>query len=107
MLFLSEALVSTNAESLEPTIEAQDEAGNLTVKELSREVLSKGAWSTIMYLYQELDAKSGEFTEPKVTIRRYQKVAGVWKQRSKFNITSQIQAHKMVEILQNWYPSHA
>ena len=71
--------------------------------ELAKEYLSKGAWSTIMFLYQEKNAKTGEFGEPKVSVRRYQKQQGVLKQRSKFNISSKEQAKAMIAILNKWY----
>lgn len=91
-------------ENGEPTVETTDpETGELVVKELAQETLSKGAWQTMMFLYQELDAKSGEFGDPKVSIRRYQKRQGEFRQRSKFNISSKDQAKQIIEILQKWY----
>jgi hypothetical protein len=89
-------------ENVEPTIEQVDENGELTVKELAREYLSKGAWSTIAFLYQEKD-KDGNFGEAKVSLRRFQKFNGVYKQRSKFNVSSKAQAEKIIEILKEWY----
>ncbi len=93
-----------DTENLEPTIEYTDEeTGEVVIKELSKEFLSKGAWSTMMFLYQERNSKTGEFGEPKVSIRRYQKQQGVFKQRSKFNISSKEQAKSIISILQKWY----
>lgn len=89
-------------ENLEPTVEAFDENGEQTVKELAKEYLTKGAWQTIMFLYQEKGA-DGEFSEPKVSIRRFQKVAGSFRQRSKFNVSNKAQAEKMIEIFKKWY----
>ena len=56
-----------------------------TVKELDKVVLTKGAWATVMFRYQDLDRKTGEFGPDKYTIRRYQKRNGEYGQRSKFN----------------------
>jgi hypothetical protein len=89
-------------ENTEPTVEQADENGEVIVKELAKEYLSKGAWSTIAFLYQERD-KSGDFGEAKVTLRRYQKIAGVYKQRSKFNVSSKAQAEQIIEVLKKWY----
>ncbi len=90
-------------ENLEPTVEQFDEeTGEQTVKELAKEVLTKGAWTTIMFLYQEKGA-DGEFGESKVSIRRYQKVSGSFRQRSKFNVSNKAQAEKMIEIFKKWY----
>lgn len=79
-----------DTENTEPTIEYTDEeTGELVIKELAKEYLSKGAWQTMMFLYQDKNAKTGEWTEPKVSIRRYQKQQGVFKQRSKFQYFEQ------------------
>ncbi|MAZ78223.1 MAG: hypothetical protein CMF39_06050 [Legionellaceae bacterium] len=78
------------------------EDGVITVKQLDKQVLTKGAWSTIMYKYQDLDRKSGEYGPVKYSIRRYQKRNGVYQQKSKFNISSNDQAKKMIDILNNW-----
>lgn len=73
-----------------------------TVKELDKIVLTKGAWSTIIYRYQDLDRKSGEFGKDKYTIRRYQKRNGEYMPKSKFNISSAAQAASIIEALQGW-----
>ncbi len=93
-----------SAEFEEPTVEMTDpETGEQVIKELDKAVLSKGAWQTMMFLCQERNAKTGEFGEPKVYIRRYQKVAGAFKARSKFNISGKAQAEAIIENLKKWY----
>ena len=77
--------------------------GVISPKEVNREVLSKGAWSTIMFLYQDYDYKKEEYGELKVSIRRYQKKSGKYIQQSKFNISSAKQAGKIIEALKGWY----
>ncbi|MFQ5508637.1 MAG: hypothetical protein ACE5FN_04775 [Leptospirillia bacterium] len=79
------------------------EDGKVLVKELKKEVLTKGAWSTVMYLYQDMDKKTGEYGEPKVTIRRYKKSGGVYRPQSKFNISGEKQAKQIAETLMTWY----
>jgi hypothetical protein len=74
----------------------------MTVKELDKVVLSKGAWATLMFRYQDLDRKTGEFGPDKYTIRRYQKRNGEYSQRSKFNISSRDQAMQLIEALTKW-----
>ncbi len=73
-----------------------------TVKELDKVILSKGAWTTILFRYQEWDARKGEYGPEKYTIRRYQKRDGQYQQRSKFNISSRDQAKNIVRALQSW-----
>jgi hypothetical protein len=80
-----------------------EEDGVVKVKELDKALLSKGAWTTIMFLYQELDTKTGQMSEPKISIRRYKKSADVYRQQSKFNITNQKQANQIIEIIKKWF----
>lgn len=78
------------------------EDNQLIVKELDKVVLSKGAWTTIVFRYQEFNRAKGEFGPEKFSIRRYQKVDGTYRPKSKFNISSQAQAQKIVEALGAW-----
>jgi len=78
------------------------EDGVQLVKQLDKVVLSKGAWATVLYRYQDWDRQKGEYGPDKYTIRRYQKRNGVYQQKSKFNISSADQARKLVQALQGW-----
>ncbi len=78
------------------------EGDQLLVKELDKQVLSKGAWSTVIFRYQDWDAKKQAYSADKYTIRRYQKKDGEYKQRSKFNISSADQAKKIIVALEKW-----
>ena len=79
-----------------------EEDGVVTVKELDKVVLSKGAWSTIIYRYQDWDGQKNQYGPDKFTIRRYQKRGGQYMQKSKFNISSRDQARGIIEALENW-----
>ncbi len=78
------------------------EDGIQVVKELDKVVLSKGAWATVIYRYQDWDRKKGEYGPDRYTIRRYQKRNGEYQQRSKFNISSKEQARNIIGALQKW-----
>ncbi|MBB71752.1 MAG: hypothetical protein CMF50_05085 [Legionellales bacterium] len=78
------------------------EDGVTTVKELDKKILSKGAWATIIYRYQDWNRSKEEYGPDKYTIRRYQKRNGEYWQKSKFNISSADQAEKIIEALQGW-----
>lgn len=78
------------------------ENGVETTKELDKQVLTKGAWTTIMFKYQDWDNAKTDYGPIKYTIRRYQKRNNQYWQKSKFNISSMDQAKKIVEILNNW-----
>jgi hypothetical protein len=79
-----------------------EEDGIETVKELDKVVLTKGAWSTILYRYQDWDRRKEEYGPEKYSIRRYQKRGGEYQQKSKFNISSKDQAKAIIEALQGW-----
>jgi len=79
-----------------------EENGIQVVKETGKEVLSKGAWTTILFRFQNLDRKTGDFGKDMYTIRRYQKRQGEYMMKSKFNISSTEQAKKIIEILSQW-----
>lgn len=79
-----------------------EEDGTLIVKEMDKEILSKGAWTTILFRYQDLNRSSGEYGPEKYTIRRYQKLKGQYMPKSKFNISSKAQAQKIIETLSRW-----
>ena len=77
------------------------------LKELEKTVLTRGNWTTIMYLFQELNKKTNEYEAPKVSIRRYQKRGGIYKQQSKFNISSAKQGREIAAILLKWFDDEA
>ena len=85
----------------ELTIEFTED-GQVVTKELDKKVLTKGAWSTIIYRYQDWNRTKQEYGPDKYSIRRYQKRNGQYMQKSKFNISSADQAGKIIEALQEW-----
>lgn len=79
-----------------------EEEGVLVVKELAKEVLTKGAWSTIVFKYQQWEAKKEAYGADRYTIRRYRKRNDEYTQQSKFNISNKDQAEKIIDVLQKW-----
>ena len=79
-----------------------EEDGLVTFKELDKKVLTKGAWSTIIYRYQDWDRRKEQYGSDKYTIRRYQKRNGEYMPKSKFNISSSDQARAIIEALEEW-----
>ena len=92
------------AETIEELTIHYEEDGQVLRKQLDKEVLSKGAWTTIMFLYQDLDRKSGEYGPQKESIRRYQKREGSYIPRSKFEISSPKQALAIRDKIEVWFP---
>lgn len=79
-----------------------EEDGIEVVKELDKIILSKGAWSTIIFKYQEWNASKEAYGPAKFSIRRYQKRNEQYQPKSKFNISSIDQAKKIIEALNSW-----
>ncbi len=78
------------------------EGGVDIVKEIDKEVLSKGAWTTVVFRYQDWDGRKEEYSKDKYSIRRYQKRNGEYQQKSKFNISSPDQARQLIDTLNRW-----
>ena len=95
------------AETIDELTIQYEEDGQVLRKQLDKEVLSKGSWTTIMFLYQDLDRKTGEYARQKVSIRRYQKREGTYLQRSKFEISSPDQAWAVRDQINHWFPDEA
>lgn len=78
------------------------EDGKLVSKQLDKVILSKGAWSTIIFRYQDWNRQKEEYGPDKYSIRRYQKRNGEYMFKSKFNISSKDQAKKIIAALEGW-----
>jgi hypothetical protein len=95
------------AETLEELTYDYEEDGTLVRKEIDRVVLTKGGWATMMFLFQELDRKSGHFRAPKMAIVRFKKSKGSYRKQSSFNISSEKQARQIASVFEQWYPKIA
>jgi hypothetical protein len=92
------------AETLEELTYNYEDEGVLVRKELDKQVLTKGSWATIMFLYQELDKATGNYRAPKMAIVRFKKWKGQYRKQSSFNVSSEKQARQIVEVFESWYP---
>lgn len=81
---------------------AYSEGGIETVQELDKAILSRGAWTTILFRYREWEPAKGAYGPDKYSVRRYQKRGGEFRQQSKFNISSPAQAQALIAALQRW-----
>jgi hypothetical protein len=95
------------AETLEELTYDYEEDGTLVRKEIDRVVLTKGGWATMMFLFQELDRKRGQFRAPKMAIVRFKKSKGSYRKQSSFNISSEKQARQIAAVFDQWYPKMA
>ena len=79
-----------------------EEEGVEVVRELDKEVLTKGTWATVVFRYQQWEPAKNAYSEDKYTIRRYRKMKGEYRAQSKFNVSGKEQARKLVDILEQW-----
>ncbi|HRE90334.1 MAG TPA: hypothetical protein PK095_14475 [Myxococcota bacterium] len=90
------------AEDIDELSVSWDEGGTVVVEQLDKVILSRGGWATILFKYREQNTRTGAWSKTKFTIRRYQKKQGVFRQQSKFNISSIAQARSLCAALENW-----
>ncbi len=90
------------AETIDEISIDYEDGDKLTTKQLDKEVLTRGAWSTIVFRYQDWDNQKQEYGPDKYSIRRFQKRNGQFMQKSKFNISSKEQAQKIIQTLEGW-----
>jgi hypothetical protein len=83
------------------------EDGVVTLKELDKVILTRGAWTTILFKVQSWSRTKESYDPMSYTIRRYQKRGGEFKQRSKFNISNKEQAEKIIAALSKWMQEEA
>jgi len=91
------------AESINEITINYEEDGVLVIEELDKVVLSRGAWTTILFLYRERQRDSGEFGQPKAGLRRYQKYNGVFRKRDAINLSDKA-GDILRETLARWFP---
>lgn len=96
--------MSTTVEDITIHYEEED---IVLVKELDKEVLTKGAWTTILFRYQNWNRTKEEYSKDMYTIRRYQKRDGEYIPKSKFNISSSKQAKQIITALDKWIDDDA
>ena len=92
------------AETLDELTYDYEDQGVLVRKQLAKEVLTKGTWATLMFLFQELDKQKNIFRAPKMAIVRFKKFRGAYRKQSSFNVSSEKQARQITEVFERWYP---
>ncbi len=79
-----------------------EEDGVLVVKEIDKEVLSHGAWATVLFKYVQWDRAKNGYGPARYSIRRYRKIDDEYRQQAKFTISSDEQAEKIIQALKKW-----
>jgi hypothetical protein len=81
-----------------------EEDGVLVRKQRDRVVLARGAWATVMFLFEELDRGTGAYGAPKIAIVRFQKWRGGWRKHAAFTLANAAQAGELADALARWTP---
>ena len=92
------------ADSIDDITINYEEDGVIVTKELDKNILTRGAWTTILFRYQVWNKTKQTYWADVYTIRRYQKRNNQYMPRSKFNISSAEQARKIIATLNQWLP---
>ena len=95
---------SSSNENVDDLTVQYEENGLVVIKELDKVILSRGAWATIIFRFQEWRQELKDYGPDKYSIRRYHKVNGEYRYQSKFNISSADQARKLIDALESWMP---
>ena len=82
------------------TVNYEDE-GELVVEELDKVILTRGAWTSILFRFRERNRQTGAMGPPKATLRRYQKHNGIFKKRDAINLSAEA-AKSLVGTLEKW-----
>jgi len=89
------------AENINDITVVYEDEGEVLVEELDKVILTRGAWTSILFRYRERDRQSGTFGPPKATLRRYQKHNGLFKKRDAINLSAEA-ARALVGTLEQW-----
>jgi hypothetical protein len=92
------------AETIDEISYDYEDEGKLVRRTLKKEVLTRGGWSTIVFLYEDLDRKTQKFGAPKIAIVRFKKWQGTFRKQSSFAISSEKQARQLLEVIEKWLP---
>jgi hypothetical protein len=90
------------AETIDDLTVNYEEDGVLLTKELDKVILSRGAWTTILFRFIQWDPKKDAYGPDRFAIRRYKKSGDTYRVQSKFAISSRDQAKKIIDALAGW-----
>ena len=68
-------------ESIDDLTVQYEENGQVLINELDKVVLSKGAWTTNLFRYQQWRPETDDYGPDKYVIRRYKKSGGEYRQQ--------------------------
>jgi len=85
------------------TFTYRDENGRVVKSQTDKEILTRGAWSTILFKYKEVEPLTDDFGDEKAVIARYRKRGGAWKLTKAFRVTNAKMARKIARVFTEWF----
>ncbi len=78
-------------------------------RELNKKVLTKGAWATVVYKYEELirNKKGENWSNPRIALVRYRKLKGSFRYQKEFAISNLDHARELHATLGPWLSDEA
>ena len=90
------------AEDIDDITVEYEEEGILVVKQESKEIIARGTWPVLAFVYREWNVAANDYGPPKFTLRKFRKQAGTYRMESKLNIGNAVQARAISEVLKRW-----
>ncbi len=90
------------AETIDDLTVHYEEDDVVLTKELDKVILTRGAWTTIIFRFVQWDPKKEAYGPDRYAIRRYKKSGDTYRVQSKFAISSRDQAKKIIDALAGW-----
>ena len=81
------------------TLELEQD-GELVIRQEERQVIARGAWPLVAFLYRERGA-DGSFGPPKVSVRRFRRQHDAYRLEGKLNLSLQ-QVRDLASLFQRW-----
>ena len=81
-----------------------EENGVLVRRDIGRKVLRRGPWSTVLFLYEELDRETLTWRPAKIAVVRFQKWRGSYRKHSSFQLSSEAEAKELLDVIVDWLP---
>jgi hypothetical protein len=90
------------AEDIDDITVEYEEDGVMVVKQEQKEIIARGTWPVLAFVYREWNPTANDYGPPKFTLRKFRKQSGTYRMESKLNIGNTVQARAISEVLKRW-----
>ena len=78
----------------------REEEGELVVKQEELVILSEGQWPVVAIVYRQWEKQRGGLGEPRLSLRRFKRLRGGYKQECVVNLTTREAISLLREVLE-------